>query len=143
MATRQDLLSLQERVKNAIKTLAELKRSPQPMAGDSWVYYRRLIAPAYDYEVHGITSTSYSKLYRVKYNVARPTTGFALMFPDIVFDDPIGQYMSYNIAPVRDDPYSWWLKVKHADYSSAPGGINIRFNIFSPQVGTISVTEIV
>lgn len=105
--------------------------------------YRRLIKPAYDYEVHGITSTTWKKLYKVTYNVARPETGFMLNFTDVVFDDPIGQYMSYNTAPVKGDPYSLWLKVSHATYSSAPGGINIRFNIFSPQKGTISITEIV
>ena len=92
MPSRQDLLSLQERVKQAMKTLAEMKRTPQPMAGDSWVYYRRMIAPAYDLELHGITSPSFVKLYKVTYVV-----------------------------------------------DSA--GINIRFNIFAPQRGTISVVE--
>lgn len=141
MASRQDLLTLQQRVKAAIATLAEMKRTPQPMAGDSWVYYRRMIAPAWDHEAHGITSSSYSKLYKVTYEVARPETGFALPFVEYEFDTP-AQNMSYNWAPVRDDPYSWWLRVKHVSYNSDSAGISIRFNIFAPQAGTITVTEI-
>lgn len=141
MASRQDLLSLQERVRNAMRALAELKRTPQPMAGDSWIYYRRMIAPAWDHEAHGITSPSYEKLYKVTYEVARPDTGFALPFVEVEWDTP-AQNMSYNWSPVRDDPYSWWLRVNHVSYNSDSAGINIRFNIFSPQTGTISVTEI-
>ena len=57
------------------------------------------------------------------------------------FDTP-AQNMSYNWAPVRDDPYSWWLRVKHVSYNSDSAGISIRFNIFAPQTGTITVTEI-
>lgn len=142
MASRQDLLSLQERVKNAMATLAEMKRTPQPMAGDSWVYYRRMIAPAWDFEVHGVTGTTYSKLFKVTYVVARPETGFALPFVEVDWDDPMFQGMSYSWAPVRDDPYSWWMTVKHATYDGSAAGIMIRFNIFAPQTGTITVTEI-
>ncbi len=141
MASRQDLATLQERVATAIKTLEELKRTPQAMAGDSWVYYRRLISPAWDFEAHGITSPSYLKLYKVTYNVDRPQTGFALAFVDVAWDTP-AQNMSYGWSPVRDDPYSWWLRITHVNYNSDSAGINIRFNIFSPQSGTISVTEV-
>jgi hypothetical protein len=140
MASRQDLLSLQERVRAAIATLAELKKTPQAMAGDSWVYYRRMIAPAYDLELHGITSPSFAKLYKVTYIVDRPDTGFALPFVEVDWDTP-AQNMSYNWSPVRNDPYSWWLRVTHASYNSDSAGINIRFNIFAPQRGTISVVE--
>jgi len=141
MPSRQDLLSLQERVKNAIATLAELKRTPQPMAGDSWVYYRRMIAPAWDHEVHGITSSSYVRLYKVTYVVDRPETGFALPFVEVEWDTP-AQDMSYNWSPVKDDPYSWWLRITHVTYNSDPAGIMVRFNIFAPQSGTITVTLI-
>jgi len=143
MASREDILSLQERVKRALATIAELKKTPQPMSGDSWVMYRRLIAPAWDFEVHGVTGTTYNKLFKVTYNVDRPDTGFILNFTDIQFDSDIAQNMSYNVAPVKGDPYSLWLRVKHVTYTADPGGISIRFNIFSPQKGTISVTEII
>lgn len=143
MATREDLLSLQERVKRAIATLAELKKTPQAMGGDSWVMYRRLIKPAWDFEVHGVTGTTYNKLFKVTYNVDRPETGFMLSFMDYQFDSDIAQNMSYNTAPVRDDPYSIWLNIKHVTYTGDPGGISVRFNIFSPQKGTLSITEIV
>lgn len=142
MATREDILTLQQRVQRAIATLAELKKTPQPMSGDSWVMYRRLIKPTWDFEVHGVTGTTYSKLFKVTYNVDRPNTGFALAFIEVDWDDPVVQLMSYNWCPVRDDPYSWWLTVKHATYSGSAAGIMLRFNIFSPQSGTITVTEI-
>ena len=141
MANREDILSLQQRVKRAIATLAELKRTPQPMSGDSWVYYRRMIAPDWDHQVHGITSPSYSKLYKVTYEVARPETGFALPFIEVAFDTPTPN-MSYIWSPVQGDPYSWWLKVTHVSSNSTAAGIMIRFNIFAPQTGIITVTEI-
>jgi hypothetical protein len=141
MPSRQDLLNLQQRVKAAIATLAEMKRTPQPMAGDSWVYYRRMIAPAWDLELHGITSSSFVKVYKVTYGVARPYTGFALPFVEVDWDTP-AQDMSYAWSPVRDDPYSWWLRVNHVTYNSTSAGIMIRFNIFAPQTGIITVTEI-
>lgn len=141
MPKREDLLNMQERLRRVKAELAELKKTPQPMSGDSWVMYRRLIKPAWDYEVHGITSPSWSKLYKVTYNVDRPNTGFMLWFYDYQFDDPIAQGISYNLAPVKGDPYSMWLQVKHVDYNSNPAGISLRFNIFSPQKGTITVTE--
>lgn len=142
MASRKDLLSLQDRVRNAIATLNELKRTPQPMGGDSWVFYRRLIAPAWDIEAHGITSPTYKKTFKVTYNVERPNTGFALFFVDVAWDTP-AQDMSYTYEPVADDPYSYWVRIKHVDYNSTPAGIMIRANIFAPQRGTITVTEIV
>jgi len=141
MATRKDILSLQDRVANAIATLVELKKTPQAMAGDSWVYYRRLIAPAWDFEAHGITDPAYVKLYKVTYVVARPDTGFAIAFVAYAFDTP-AQNMSYNWSPVRDDPYSWYLRITHATYNSDSAGINVRFNIFATQSGTISITLI-
>lgn len=142
MPSREDILSLQQRVRSAIATLAELKRTPQPMSGDSWVFYRRLIAPAWDFEVHGVTGTTYDKLFKVTYNVDRPDTGFALAFLEVEWDDPDNQNMNYNWSPVKGDPYSWWLKVTHVTYTADAGGIMLRFNIFSPQSGTITVTEI-
>lgn len=141
MASRQDIQTLQERVRTAIKTLAELKRNVQAMGGDSWQFYRRLIKPAWDFEVHGITSTSYYKRYKVTYNVERPDTGFALFFMDYEFDDNVAQNMSFNSAAVKGDPYSIWLVIKHVTYTSDPGGISVRFNVFAPQRGTITLTE--
>lgn len=142
MASREDIQTLQERVRRAIATLNELKRNPQAMSGDSWVFYRRLIAPAYDIEAHGITSPTYKKIYKVTYEVERADTGFALFFFDVEWDTP-AQDMSYNYEPVADDPYSYWVMIKHADYNSTPAGIMIRANVFAPQRGTITVTEII
>lgn len=140
MPSRQDLLSLQERVRRAIATLAELKRHPQPMAGDSWVFYRRT-PDTWDIEAHGITNPAFKKVYKVTYVVDRPESGFAQFFVDVEWDTP-AQDMSYSYEPVGDDPYSYWVRIKHADYNSTPAGIMMRFNIFAPQTGTITVTEI-
>lgn len=143
MASREDILSLQERVANAISTLAELKKTPQAMSGDSWVFYRRLLPDGdWDIEVHGITSPSYKKTYKVTFEVARPESGFAQFFLDVEWDTE-AQDMSYIYEPVGDDPYSYWVRISHADYNSTPAGIMLRFNIFAPQSGTITVTEIV
>lgn len=140
MAGREDIPSLQDRLARAIATLAELKRTPQAMAGDSWVFYRRLPS-TWDIELHGITSPSFSKLYKITYVVDRPESGFAQFFFDIEWDTP-DQNMSYTYEPVGDDPYSYYIKIKHVDYNSTSAGIMVRANIFAPQRGTISVTEI-
>lgn len=141
MPSRQDIQNLQDRVKLAIKTLAELKRTPQPMSGDSWVFYRRILSSGWDIEAHGITSPTYKKTFKITFNVARPETGFALFFFDIAWDTP-AQDMSYTYEPVANDPYSYWVRIKHADYNSTSAGIMIRANVFSPQKGTISVVEV-
>jgi hypothetical protein len=142
MATREDLRSLQERVRAAIATLADLKRTPQAMAGDSWVFYRRLLpAGQWDLEAHGITSPTYKKTYKMTYVVDRPDSGFAQFFFDVEWDTP-AQDMSYVYEPVGDDPYSYYIRITHADYNSTPAGIMIRANVFAPQKGVISVVEI-
>lgn len=142
MATREDIQSLQERVANAIRTLNELKRTPQAMAGDSWVFYRRILpSNQWDFELHGITSPTFKKTYKMTYVVDRPDSGFAQFFFDIAWDTP-SQDMSYTYEPVGDDPYSYYVRIKHTDYNSNSAGIMIRANIFAPQKGTISVVEI-
>lgn len=141
MALREDIQNLQDRVRNAIKTLAELKKTPQAMSGDSWVFYRRVLTSGYDVEAHGITSTTFKKLYKLTYNVDHPETGFAQFFLDIVFDTP-AQNMSYNSSPVPGDPYSIYIQIKHVNYTTDVGGINVRANIFATQKGTVSVVEI-
>lgn len=140
MATRQDIESLQKRVADAIRTLEELKKTPQAIAGDSWVFYRHDAAPGWDYEVHGVTSPTYVKLYRMTYQVPDPSRGFANMFFFAEWDTP-GQDISYNIEPIGDDPYSYWLKIRHVEYNSNPAGISMRFIIFSPQKGELVFTE--
>lgn len=142
MATREDIQSLQRRVAQAAATLEELKKTPQAMAGDSWVFYRRLPSDTtWDIEAHGITSPSFKKTYKITWVVDRPESGFAQFFFDIEWDTP-AQDMSYNYEPVGDDPYSYYVQIKHADYNSTSAGIMIRANIFAPQKGVISVVEI-
>lgn len=142
MATRQDIQSLQTRVRNAIANLAELKRTPQAMSGDSWVFYRRILpANQWDIELHGITDPTFKKLYKITYVVDRPESGFAQFFFDIAWDTPT-QDMSYTYEPVGDDPYSYYVQIKHADYNSSVAGIMMRANIFAPQKGTVQVIEI-
>ncbi len=142
MATREDIQNLQERVRKARATLDELKRTPQAMAGDSWVFYRRILpSNQWDFELHGITSPTFKKTYKMTYVVDRPDSGFAQYFFDVAWDTP-SQDMSYTYEPVGDDPYSYYVRIKHANYNSNSAGIMIRANIFAPQKGTISVVEI-
>lgn len=142
MTSRKDIETLQSRVYAAIRTLEELKKTPQAVAGDSWVFYRHDAAPAWDFEVHGITDPAYAKLYKVTYQVPDPTRGFINMFSFHEFDT-IAQDMSYATEPVGDDPYSFWLKIRHVDYNSDPAGISMRFLIFSPQRGNLVFEEYV
>lgn len=140
MASRQDIETLQERVQAAVRTLAEFKKTPQPVAGDSWIFYRHDARPGWDYEVHGITSPSYVKLYKITYQVPDPTRGFVNMFYFAEFDTP-AQDISYNVQPVGNDPYSYWLKVRHVNYNSDPAGLKMRFLMFSTQKGNIAIVE--
>jgi hypothetical protein len=142
MASRQDLQNLQERVKTARSILDQLKRTPQAMAGDSWVFYRRIPAVSeWDFELHNITSPTFKKTYKMTYVVDRPDSGFAQFFFDIAWDTP-EQNMSYTYEPAGDDPYSYYVKINHADYNSDSAGIRIRANVFAPQKGTIQIIEI-
>lgn len=140
MANRQDIETLQTRVYEAKRTLEELKKTPQSVAGDSWVFYRHDADPDWDYEVHGITDPAYVKLYKCTYQVPDPSRGFINMFFFYEFDTP-SQDISFNTEPVGNDPYSFWLKIKHVDYNSNAAGIKMRFLIFSPQKGNLVIEE--
>lgn len=140
MASRQDIETLQGRVYEAMRTLEELKKTPQAVAGDSWVFYRHDIEPGWDYEVHGVTDPAYVKLYKVTYQVPDPANGFSNMFYFYEFDT-LAQDISFNIEPVGDDPYSFWLKIRHVEYNSTAAGIKMRFLIFSTQKGNLVFEE--
>lgn len=140
MATRQDIQSLQDRVYQAIRTLEELKKTPQAVAGDSWVFYRHDVRPGWDFEVHGITSPTYRKLYKITYQVPESERGFMNLFYFNEFDTP-AQNISFALEPVGDDPYSYWLMIAHVNYNSDPAGLNMRFLIFSPQKGNLVIEE--
>lgn len=140
MSSRQDIESLQQRVYEAIRILNELKITAQPVAGDSWVFYRHDATPEWDYEVHGITDPTYKKVYKVTYEVPDPSRGFINMFFFYEFDTP-AQNIFFNTEPVGDDPYSFWLTVGHVDYNSDPAGLKMRFLIFSPQKGNLTFHE--
>lgn len=140
MSSRQDIESMQQRVYEAMRTLEELKKTPQAVAGDSWVFYRHDAAPAWDYEVHGVTDPAYKKVYKVTYEVPDPSRGFINMFFFYEFDT-VAQDISFNTEPVGDDPYSFWLTIAHVDYNSDPAGIKMRFLIFSPQKGNLVFHE--
>lgn len=137
---RQDIETLQQRVREAMRTLEELKKTPQAVAGDSWVFYRHDAAPGWDFEVHGITDPSYKKRYKVTYEVPDPSRGFINWFYFYEFDTEM-QDISFYTNPVADDPYSFWLTVSHVDYNSSPAGIKMRFLIFSPQKGNLVFNE--
>lgn len=140
MPSRQDIETLQNRVYEAIRTLEEMKKTPQAIAGDSWVFYRHDAEPGWDYEIHGVTTPSEARLYKITYQVPDPSRGFMNMFYFYEFDTP-SQDISFNLQPVGDDPYSYWLKIRHVEYNSSPAGIKMRFLIFSPQKGNLVIEE--
>jgi hypothetical protein len=137
---RQDIETLQQRVREAMRTLEELKKTPQAVAGDSWVFYRHDAAPEWDFEVHNVTDPSYKKTYKVTYEVPDPSRGFINWFYFYEFDTEM-QDISFHTDPVADDPYSFWLTVSHVDYNSDPAGIKMRFKIFSTQKGNLVFNE--
>ena len=140
MASRQDIETLQSRVYEAMRVLEELKKTPQAVSGDSWVFYRHDIDPAWDYEIHNVTTPSEEHLYKVTYQVPDPSRGFINMFYFYEFDT-LAQDISFSTEPVYGDPYSFWLKVQHVAYNSSPAGLKIRFLIFSPQKGNLVIEE--
>lgn len=141
MASRQDIETLQSRVYEAKRILEEMKKTPQAVAGDSWVFYRHDAKPNWDYEVHGVTDPAYVKLYKLTYRVPDPSRGFVNLFYFYQFDTE-AQDISFNLQPVGDDPYSYWLKIRHVEYNSSPAGLSMRFLIFSPQAGNLVIEEV-
>ena len=140
MAGRNDIETLQDRVYAAKRVLEEMKTTPQPIAGDSWVFYRHDARPNWDYEILNITDPTWKKLYKITYQVPDPSRGFMNIFFETGFQFDY-QGMSYDLEPVGDDPFSWWLKVKHVDYNSDPAGIRLRFYTFATQKGELVITE--
>lgn len=140
MATRQDIEGLQQRVYDAMRTLEELKKTPQAISGDSWVFYRHQRESGWDYEVHGVADRNWRKLYKVTYQVPDPSRGFINMFYFYEFDTP-AQDISFKTEPVGDDPFSFWLSVAHANYNDDPAGIGMKFLIFSTQKGNLVIEE--
>lgn len=140
MATRSDIETLQSRVRDAMRTLEELKKTPQPVTGDSWVFYRHDARPGWDYEILDITDPNWTKTYKITYEVPDPSRGFMNMFYQNEFQYEY-QGISADFDPVAGDPYSYWFKVKHATYTSLPAGLRYRFFIFAPQKGNLVITE--
>lgn len=140
MSLRSDIETLQGRVRDAMRTLAELKKTPQPVAGDSWVFYRHDVRPGWDYEVLNITDMNWKKLYKVTYEVPDPSRGFMNMFYQMEFQHDY-QGITADFDPVAGDPYSYWLSVRHTGYITMPVGLRYRFFIFAPQKGNLVITE--
>lgn len=133
----RDIPTLEERVATAKKELEQLKTA-QPMAGDSFLFYRGITNDTWDLQFTGITGTTWKRIYKVTLDVADPTRGFANLFYDM--ETPDNLFMS--IEPVYDDPYSYWVLVYHVDYTAAAGQAYVKFYLFAPQRGTISITLI-
>ena len=140
MASRTDIETLQTRVYEAKRILEELKKTPQALSGDSWVFYRHDARPAWDYEILNITDPTWQKLYKITYQVPDPSRGFMNVFYETSFQFDY-QGISYNLQPVGDDPYSYWLKVKHVSYNSDPAGLRLRFYTFATQKGNLVIEE--
>lgn len=132
---RKGIPTLEERVAAAQKELEKLK-TVQPMAGDSFLFYRGISADQWDLDFSGITGTTWKRIYKVTMDVDDPTRGFANMFYDAETPDNIFMI----VEPVYDDPYSYWVLIYHVDYTAAAGQARAKFYLFAPQRGTISLT---
>lgn len=118
-----------------MRELAELKKNPQAMAGDSFMFYRGQSSDMWDLEFTGITGTTWRRIYKLTLDVEDPSRGFANLFYNM--DTPDNLFMS--IEPVHDDPYSYWVLVYHVDYTAAAGQGRVKFYMFAPQRGTIAL----
>lgn len=134
---RKDIPGLAERVAAAQKELEELKNA-QPMAGDSFLFYRGVTADTWDLDFSGITGTTWRRIYKVTLDVADPTRGFANLF----YKEEVPDNLFTSVEPVYDDPYSYWVLIYHVDYTAAAGQARMKFYMFAPQEGTISLTLI-
>lgn len=133
---RQDIPTLQKRVQDAAAQLEQLK-NVQPLSGDSWIFYRHISANEWDIHLTN-TAANYNQLFKLTVNVADPTRGFANMFYKV--DHDYTQHMRYDGFPAVDEPYSYWLRISHATYTTDPGRIRVKFYLFSPQEGTFTIT---
>lgn len=140
MAGREDIPTLAKRVAAAKRELEALKKVPQPMAGDSFLFYRGISEDAWDLQFSGITGTTWERLYKLTMNVEDPSRGFANIFYDYDYD--YSEILSYGIDPVRDDPYSYWVRLYHPSWTAAAGKLRVKFYLFAPQRGTIELTLI-
>jgi hypothetical protein len=140
MLARNDIDSLQDRVYQAKATLEELKKTPQPIAGDSWVFYRHDPRPGWNLDVSDITDPAYRKVYKLTYQVPEPDRGFVNMFYEVAWQYEY-QGIFLTIQQVVDEPYSYWVKLNHVSYNSDPAGIKVRFYIFSAQKGNLVIEE--
>lgn len=135
---RQDIPSLQQRVRDALNQLQDLKNA-QPLTGDSWIFYRNNSPNTWDLDVSG-TGQFYNQLFKMTVNVADTQRGFANMFYYMDYD--YLQNMSMNIQPAVDEPYSFWVRLSHATYTADPGRLRVKFYLFSPQEGTLSIAPV-
>ena len=59
------------------------------------------------------------------------------MFYKVDYDTAIN--MGMTIEPVYNDPYSHWVRVRHATWTADAGTLQVKFYLFAPQRGTLSL----
>lgn len=135
---RYDLATLQERVRQAMTDLRELKNR-QPIAGDGWVVYRSITANQWDIDLTNV-SGPYDRLFKITYMPDDGDTddGFAQFYYETDYN--IMNNLTFD-SSYRDanDPYSYYIRI------SGPGGtpsrLVMKFYVFSPKKGTLSITN--
>lgn len=135
---RKELLSLQERVKNAIKDLQELKNK-QPTAGDGWRVYRNITANTWDIDLNNVAG-GYDRLFKITHvpDDGDTTDGFANFYYKTDYGAMVNLTFDSTYQDQRD-PYSWYIRI----YGAGGGGshFTMKFYIFSPKRGTLSITD--
>lgn len=135
---RQDLATLQDRIKAAAATLAQLKNA-QPASGDSWRVYRSTTAPGvWDINLANVAA-SYDQTIKVSHvpDDGDTSEGFAVMFGQ--YDYNTMNNLTYS-APYKDaaDPYSLYVRIYGA---GGPGSLfRAKFYVFSPKKGKLQTS---
>lgn len=135
---RQDITSLQDRIKAARAELDALK-SAQPASGDSWVVYRSTTPQGvWDINLANVAAP-YDQLVKIthKPDDGDITNGFARFF--ILFDYNSMVNLTYG-GTYRDaaDPFTIYTRI----YGSGGAGSGFRAKVyaFSPKKGTLQIT---
>lgn len=135
---RQDIATLQDRIKAARAQLDALKNA-QPASGDSWVVYSSTTpAGVWDLNLANVPAT-YDKTFKITHvpDDGDITKGFAVFFGDYDYNsmNNLTYYSPYKDAA---DPYSLYVRVAG---SGGPGSVfKAKFFVFSPKKGTLTVS---
>jgi len=134
----QDIATLQERVRQAMKDLRELKNA-QPVAGDGWVVYRSITANQWDIDLTNV-SAPYDRLFKITHvpDDGDTSDGFAVFYYETDYGAMNNLTFDSSFRDSRD-PYSYYIRVYGA--GGTPSRFMMKFYVFSPKKGTLNISN--